>query len=76
MGTEDDLDEFVPNKLSRRQAASKLASLWDILGKLAPIMTSLKLDLRETFKQTEGWDDAMPPDLRQKWVENFWMIEK
>ena len=66
----------MPKKLSRRQAASKLASLWDILGKLAPIMTGLKLDLRETFKQTEEWDDAMPPDLRQKWVENFWLIEK
>ena len=75
-GDEDDLEEFVPQKLTRRQATSKLASLWDILGKLAPIMTGLKLDLRETFKQTEGWDEGMPPDLRQKWLKNFLMIEK
>ena len=31
-GDEEDLEEFVPKKLTRRQATSKLASLWDILG--------------------------------------------
>ena len=75
-GEDDDMDSFVPKKLTRRQASSKLASLWDILGKLAPIMTGLKLDLRETFKRTEGWDDEMPDDLRQKWVNNFLLFEK
>ena len=75
-GSEEDLEDFVPKQLTRRQATSKLASLWDILGKLAPLMTGLKLDLRETFKQTEGWDVGMPADLRQRWVKNFWMIER
>ena len=70
------MDEFVPRKLSRRQVSSKLASLWDILGKLAPIMSGLKLDLREVFKGTAGWDDAMPVDLRGKWIQNFLLIEK
>ena len=49
-GCEDDLDSFVPDPLTRRQAASKLASVFDILGKLAPIMSGIKLDLRETFQ--------------------------
>ena len=75
-GNEEELDAFVPKNLTRRQATSKLASLWDLLGKLAPIMTGLKLDLRETFQKTDGWDDGMPPDLRQKWLKNFWLIEK
>ena len=75
--TEQSMDEFVPSKLSRRQVASKLASqCWDILGKLAPLMTGLKLDLREVFKSTQGWDDPMPPELRAKWVQNFLLIEK
>ena len=39
-------------------------------------MTGLKLDLRETFQRTEGWDDPMPMDLRQKWCKNFWLIEQ
>ena len=70
------MDEYVPSKLTRRQVSSKLASLWDILGKLAPIMSGLKLDLREVFKGTAGWDDAMPADLRGKWIQNFLLIEK
>ena len=75
-GCEDDLDSFVPDPLTRRQAASKLASVFDILGKLAPIMSGIKLDLRETFQRTESWDDFMPADLRQKWVKNFLIFEK
>ena len=39
-------------------------------------MIGIKLDLREVFQQTEGWDDQMPPELRQKWVKNFCLIEK
>ena len=75
-GDEQDLDSFVPNPLTRRQASSKFASVFDILGKLAPIMSNVKLDLRETLKNTESWDDPMPSDLRQKWVENFLIFEK
>ena len=75
-GTEDDMDNFVPEPLSRRQVASKLGSLWDILGKLAPLMNGFKLDLREVFQNTESWDDGMPADLRQKWVKNFWVFEQ
>ena len=60
-GDENDLDDFLPQDLSRRQAKSELA----------PIMTGLKLDLRETFQGTAGWDDGMPPDLRLKWIKNF-----
>ena len=75
-GDDRDMDKFVPDPLTRRQAASKYASVFDILGKLAPIMNNVKLDLRETFKQTESWDDPMPTDLRQKWVENFLLFEK
>ena len=74
--SEEDMDSFVPNPLTKRQAASKVASLWDLLGHLTPIMPILKIDLRETFKMTEEWDGAMPSDLRQKWVHNFLLLEK
>ena len=72
----DDMNSFVPEKLSRRQVSSKLASLWDLLGHLAPIMNGLKLDLRDVFQNTETWDEAMPMDLRQKWVQNFLVFEQ
>ena len=74
--SKDDMDTFVPQSLSRRQVSSKLASLWDIMGHLAPIMNGLKLDLRDVFQNTESWDEAVPSDLRQKWVQNFLLFEQ
>ena len=55
---------------------SKKASVFDILGKFVPIDTRLKLDLRKAVQTTQGWDDPVPPELRSKWVSNFWMLEK
>ena len=72
----EEMESFVPNPLSKRQAASKVASIWDLLGHLTPIMPKIKIDLRETFQRTVDWDSAMPSDLRQKWVSNFWLIEQ
>lgn len=72
----EDMEKFVPDPLTKRQAASKVASIWDLLGHLTPIMPQLKIDLRQTFQQTEGWDTAIPSDLRQKWVQNFWLLER
>ena len=72
----EEMEKFVPNPLTKRQAASKVASLWDLLGHLTPIMPLLKILLRETFQRTEDWDSAMPLDLRQRWVEKFLLLER
>ena len=71
-----DMEKFVPKEITRTQAFSKHASVFDILGKLAPITAGMKLDLRRTVQKTIGWDDPMPNDLRNKWVENFWRLER
>ena len=65
------LDDFVPKKLTRRMVASKKASIFDILGKLAVILISSSVPLRLTMKNTIGWDDEMPMDLRTKWLKEF-----
>ena len=71
-----DLDKFVPKNLSRRITASKLASIFDIGGKLVPILIGMKSDLREVVRTTSSWDEAMSCDLRNRWVTNFWRLEK
>ena len=53
-GTMMKIEDFVPKKLSRRQAASKLASVFDILGLLAPILSGLKGDLSKVVPQHFG----------------------
>ena len=75
-GSFADLEKFVPKKLTRRILVSKVASVFDLYGKFTPAMTSLKVDLREAVKQTSGWDDSVSPELRSRWLKNFWKLEK
>ena len=69
------LDKFCP-KLTRRICASKAASYFDITGLLAPVMAGVKCLLRDTVQATSDWDDKIPDNLRDKWLETFLRIEK
>jgi len=75
-GTFGDLENFVPKKLTLRQVVSKVASVFDIRGLLAPVIGSLRLDTRRTCKLVLGWDDPMPEFMRTKWIKNFWCLEE
>ena len=70
------MDAHVPAKLTRRMIVSKRASLYESLGKLEPIKGKLKIDEREAVMITSGWDDAVPSNVRSKWVQNFLLIEQ
>ena len=70
------IDDFVPKKLNRRQVTSKLASVFDVMGHLAPVLSGLKSDLRNVVKNTANWNDAMPSTLRNKWLDNFLKLER
>ena len=70
------MDQFVPGKLTRRMIVSKRASLYDSLGKLEPIKGKLKLDERQVVQLTDGWDDVVSPEVRNKWVRNFMLMEQ
>ena len=75
-GNFGDLEQFVPKNLTLRQVVSKVASIFDIRGLLAPIIGSLRLDTRITCKLVMGWDDPMPDHMRSKWIKNFWCLEE
>ena len=70
-GSFGDLEHFVPKKLTRRMIFSKNHSVFDLMGKLVPVLAGMKLDLRETAKMTDGWDSAVPEELRSKWIKHF-----
>ena len=70
------MDSFVPSQLTRRQIVSKYSSIYDPAGKLIPITTSLKLDVRLATEETSDWDDVVSTNLRAKWVNNFLRIEQ
>ena len=74
-GSKEELGSFTPKKLTRKMAVSKLASVWDLMGKFAPVTAGMKLDVRKTTKLTLGWTDPMPDVMRDKWLDNFWKLE-
>ena len=70
------MDAHVPVKLTRRMIVSKRASLYESMGKLEPIKAKLKIDEREAVMLTSNWDDAVPSNIRNKWIQNFLLIEQ
>ena len=62
---------IIPEKLTRRDCASKVAEIFDLTGKMSPIVASMKLDLHELTTRELDWNDVIPDELRQTWLENF-----
>ncbi|XP_066933763.1 uncharacterized protein [Clytia hemisphaerica] len=66
---------IIPDKLTRRDCASKVAEIFDLTGKMSPIVASMKLDLHELTARQLDWNDIIPDELRQMWLDNFKMMK-
>ena len=66
---------IIPSKLTRRHCASKVAEVFDLTGRVAPITASMKMDLQELVRLKLDWDDSIPDGLRPLWEANFNMIQ-
>ena len=56
--------------LTRRIVMSNVARIFDPVGLLVPIILQAKLLMRELWSVKEvGWDDPMPDELNQKWLD-------
>ena len=75
-GSFEDLDKFVPKKLTRRMVVSKFAAIFDMYGHLTPETAKMKLDVSEATKETDAWDDAVTTELRSKIVGDLWRLFK
>ena len=64
---------IVPEKLTRRDCASKVGEVFDLTGRVAPITASFKVDLHKLSKLK--WDDVIPEELRPTWLSNFELME-
>ena len=51
-------------------------TLRQVVSKVAPVLGSMRLDTRKTFKLLLGWDNPMPEVIRNKWIWNFRMLEE
>ena len=75
-GSFEDLDKFVPEKLTRRMVVSKFAAVFDMYGHLTPETAKMKLNVSDATKETDAWDDAVTPELRSKIVSDLWRLFK
>ena len=66
----------IPKILTRRHCASKVAEVFDITGKISPVVAAMKIDLRELVNRQLSWDDALPDDLRPIWTSHFEMMQE
>ena len=67
---------IIPEKLSRRHCASKVAEVFDLTGKLTPLIASMKIDLQTLVHLKLDWDDRIPDNLRPIWEANFDTIQE
>ena len=59
--------------LTRRGTLSTVASLYDPLGLVAPVVLIGKRVLQAMCRSGIGWDDPMPDDLKPRWEQ--WLSE-
>ena len=65
----------IPEVFTRSDCAARVAEIFDLLGKFAPIIGGLKIDLHEFVLRQIGWDDVIPDELKSTWLENFELIK-
>ena len=54
---------------TRRGILSTVASLFDPLGLVAPILLKVKIILQEMCRRGTGWDDPLTDELRLQWEQ-------
>lgn len=57
--------------LTRRTVLAKVASLFDPLGHLAPVIFYAKLFVQSLWRKTKTWDEPISETLQKEWIE-FW----
>lgn len=54
----------IPDDFSRRDCVGKVAIIFDLAGRAAPITFALKSDLRTLVTRKLDWDNMVPSDLK------------
>ena len=68
--------KIIPPKLTRRHCSSKVAEIFDITGKVTPLVAAMKMDLQELVQRKLDWDDKIPDEFRSLWESHFDMIQE
>ena len=64
----------IPDSFTMRDCVSKVAEIFDPVGKITPIIAGFKLDISALHQIGLKWDDEIPDNLRGLWISNFEMM--
>ena len=67
---------IIPTKFTRRHCASKVAEVYDLSGRISPLIASMKIDLQELIHRKLDWIDVIPDSLRPVWESNFQLMKE
>jgi len=56
------------SKITKRKILSDIASIYDPMGLIGPVLTQAKLFLRKVFCEKYEWDCKLPDKIEKEWV--------
>ncbi|KAL0803434.1 hypothetical protein ABMA28_017281 [Loxostege sticticalis] len=62
-------DSQVQQSYTKRQVLSFISKFFDPLGLVGPILTQAKVLMQQIWFHNLKWDEVLPADLHQQWVE-------
>ena len=71
-----DLKEALRSKFTKRLLLSKTMECWDPIGCINPRTNKLKVDMCAICSLGTEWDEILPENLLDTWVENLMMIQQ
>ena len=75
-GRKSVLGKGIPDDLTMKDCVTKVAEIFEPLGRLTPIMAGFKLDISRLHRDGFTWDDKLPDNLRAVWVDNTELMEE
>lgn len=54
--------------ISKREILSDIASIFDPLGLVGPVVIRAKIMLQSLWREKISWDDAIPAGMREEWL--------
>ncbi|GFW23583.1 integrase catalytic domain-containing protein [Trichonephila clavipes] len=61
---------------SKRDVLSEIATLYDPLGLIGPIVTKAKIFIQELWKIKLDWSEQLPPDAIEEWKNFYQKLSK
>ena len=67
---------IIPEELSKLNCVSRSSEVFDLYGWVAPIMGGIKLDVTKLHKNCPKWEDPIPSQFKETWIQNFGVIDE